>query len=147
MLRVRGPILYRDRLNRPAVHFREGDVDTTVSVRSEAAAAYQYILDQARPGSPGVVELQLNVPGQGVITNNRILIHGRTEFVDTTSNTRVLARKWWSSTVGYAAASHVPGLWAHESYLGVCDEIFGIDRTLGAWHFDAAAGVDVREPA
>ncbi|MGO0578072.1 hypothetical protein [Ornithinimicrobium panacihumi] len=139
ILKITSPVLYLDRVGRPAVFLREPDEANQVSVREELAACLSWLIDRCRPGAPGVVGLELNTPGDGIISNNRTLVHGRTPFVDVGSQRRRLARKCWTSAPGFSSLSQAPGLWVDEQYSTEVPDVFDPALLDGMWDFDPAS--------
>jgi len=147
-IRVTSPVLYINARGEPQTFFRVASGEYRIEWRSDVEAlrrARALLVRLAQPFAPSSTFAHLMGRGEGVILRNTQIVHSRTPFVDGVYGTsRVLARKWFVPTPNDAHYKHVPGMNVYPSYARLFPEYFAPELLEGEWHFDPAAGGNVR---
>lgn len=138
-IQVTSPVLYLNDEEEPQIFYRRATGEYSVIWRSDQPAlqrAQAFLERCTEPFGPGSLFVDLQKPGQGVIVNNRHMVHGRTAFVDTGDWKRVLARKWYVPTSSDADYRHVPGMNVSKKYAQFAPDISRNEYRTGEWTYD-----------
>lgn len=145
-LKVTGPVLYLNAQGKPQVFLRAagGDYEMLWLQKEALTRARGYLETYLKPFAMGTGFVQFGIPGQGCFIHNRIVLHGRTKFMDGPRQKRVLARKWFADAAENAQMKRVPGLKILEDYASLRPDLFGEEVLHGIWGYDDALGCNVR---
>jgi hypothetical protein len=145
-LKVVGPALYLNRRGEPQVFLRStgGDYEMFWAQDEALERARRFLEPLLKPFAPGTGFVQFSLPGQGCFINNRVVLHGRTKFIDGPNHRRVLSRKWFADSAEDAEIKRVPGLKLWEDYASLRPDLFGEDQLQGAWVYEDTLGRNVK---
>lgn len=148
-IKVTTPVLFLDEHGGPRSFFRVASGEYQVSWRADTPAllrAAAFLNRYAEPFSAGGAFLHFTGAGHGCFINNRVIAHGRTQFVDGSlpSEKRVVSRKWFMASGRDAIYKHIPGMFVLKRYANLFPELFGVDRLLGEWNYCADEHANIR---
>lgn len=147
-IKVTSPILFLGEFGEPQAFFRLSSGEYRVSFRQSEALlrAVAQLSRACLPFALGGSFIHLTRPGYGCIVRNTTIIHGRTPFIDLEARglRRVLARKWFMTSIEQTEYRHVPGMRVWANYAELYPELFGTDRLEGEWHWVPASRENVR---
>jgi len=145
-LKVTGPVLYLNAQGEPQAFLRAdgGEYEMFWLQKEALTRARDFIKTYLKPFALGTGFVQFALSGQGCFIHNRTILHGRTRFMDSPHQKRVLARKWFADTAENAKIKHVPGLKILEDYAALRPDLFGEEVLKGVWGYDDALGCNVR---
>ena len=147
-IKVISPILFLGEFGEPQVFFRLPSGEYQVSFRQSRPLqrAVEQLSGACSPFALGSSFVNLTHPGYGCIVRNTAVIHGRTPFIDLEPRglRRVLARKWFMTSVEQTEYKHVPGMRILRRYADLYPDLFGDDRLQGEWHWSPETQKNVR---
>jgi hypothetical protein len=145
-LKVTGPVLYLNAQGDPQIFLRAegGDYDMFWYKNEALLRARRFLSTYLKPFSFGTGFVQFSAQGQGCFIHNRIVLHGRTRFMDGPCQRRVLARKWFADTAENATVKRVPGLKILNDYASLRPDLFGEEVLQGIWRYNNGEGCNVR---
>ena len=146
-IKVTSPILFLNEDNEPSMFFRVASGEYAISFRRDVPAlarAVQFLMDRTQPFGTGSTFAHFSAKGHGCIVRNQPVAHGRTEFRDSSTMRRVLARKWYMSGPAHIAYKHVPGMLVKQEFAALYPELFGEDVVSGEWNYDSGTGTNKR---
>jgi len=117
-IKVVTPVLFLNELDQPQSFFRVRSGEYKVSwFEYEPLLRARTFLDNfVPPFSPGSSFVHLSAKGHGCISNNQVVAHARTPFIDDPKRglTRLLSRKWYMRSERDTVYKHVPGMFLSE---------------------------------
>lgn len=147
-IKVTSPILFLGEFGEPQVFFRLSSGEYQVNFRPNEALsrALAQLSPACTPFARGSSFIHLTRRGYGCIVGNTTIIHGRTPFIDLAERglRRVLARKWFMTSVEQTEYRHVPGMRVFRKYAEIYPHLFGEDRLQGEWHWNSEKHENVR---
>jgi hypothetical protein len=149
-IKVTSPVLFLNNQRRPQCFYRVSTGEYQIAWRNDSASlerARRFLDQHTHPFAPGSSFVHLTAAGHCCFIRNEAVVHGRTPFLDVASLglRRVLARKWFMRDPKDAVYKHVPGMEICREYAVLYPELFGDDRLLGEWNYDATSDRDIRK--
>lgn len=144
-LRMQAPILFVNAAGEPQSLIQTGNKGYEPIWRpgDDVDRARRYIERTLRAFAPGSGFVHFTSPGQGIITRNAPIAHGRTAFgdIDKDMPTRRLARKWYAISEAFTTSRQAPGLNMKREYAQLYPRFLEVD---GFWQYNASKGVNER---
>jgi hypothetical protein len=148
-IKVTSPVLFLNEQGEPQVFFRVSTGEYQITWRSGLPAldrAAAFLNHHACPFASGSSFVHFSAPGHGCFIRNRLVVHGRTPFIDGAMPTqrRVLARKWFMTEARHTSYKHVPGIYLLQEFASIFPEWFGPSVLEGEWSYDPSSDKNIR---
>jgi Taurine catabolism dioxygenase TauD, TfdA family len=144
-LRIQTPVLFVNTSDEPQSIIQSGNRGYVATWRpgDDVARGRAHIESILRSFAPGSCFVHFTSPGQGIITRNAPIAHGRTPFgdIDNAMPARRLARKWYAISSEFTTSRQAPGLVIKDQYAQLYPRFY---EREGCWRFDADVGDNVR---
>lgn len=141
-IKMTSPVFYINEENQPQIFFRSTNGEHKAVWRKGFAPldrAREFLYHHTTAFAPGSYFIPFTRRGQMCLSRNRDLAHGRTAFTEgqAPDQRRVMSKKWFMTAEKYMTQRNVPGTAIRADYAALFPELFGEDKLMGHWLYDA----------